>query len=361
MSGIRAVRALLIAGPTASGKSAVALALAQKFGATIVNANSMQVYRDLRILTARPSPTRNAACPAPAVRRNRRRGQFFGRPLARGRAQGAGGSLDAADLRRRHRPLFQGADRGTVRDSARARTDTRKPPRRCGRCFQRSVARASRRRRSRDRGAASPERSPARFTRARSRRRDGTAARRISGRPRPPPPLGAEANGAACSSRPTGRFSMSASRPVSRSCCSEARSQRSRRSRTASSIRPACHARAWRPASHRASRGAAFARRGGGAVDRRHQTLRQAPVHLGAPSDAGFSLDRSKRGGDPGAGSDQRLGVTSFPTKWGRRTSSVCRSHVGRPQAAQSLIGLSNPFRLYSRAGRSPSSFGARS
>src|SRR5579871_4803728 len=47
-------RALLIAGPTASGKSAAALALAEEFGATIVNADSMQVYADLRILTARP-------------------------------------------------------------------------------------------------------------------------------------------------------------------------------------------------------------------------------------------------------------------------------------------------------------------
>jgi len=48
-------RALLIAGPTASGKSAVALKLAERFGATIVNADSMQVYADLRVLTARPS------------------------------------------------------------------------------------------------------------------------------------------------------------------------------------------------------------------------------------------------------------------------------------------------------------------
>jgi tRNA dimethylallyltransferase len=48
--------AILIAGPTASGKSALALALAEKLGATIVNADSMQVYRDLRIITARPSP-----------------------------------------------------------------------------------------------------------------------------------------------------------------------------------------------------------------------------------------------------------------------------------------------------------------
>jgi tRNA dimethylallyltransferase len=45
----------LIAGPTASGKSALALALAERFGAEIVNADSMQVYRDLRIITARPS------------------------------------------------------------------------------------------------------------------------------------------------------------------------------------------------------------------------------------------------------------------------------------------------------------------
>jgi tRNA dimethylallyltransferase len=50
------VRAVLIAGPTASGKSALALRLAEKLGSTIVNADSMQVYRDLRVLTARPSP-----------------------------------------------------------------------------------------------------------------------------------------------------------------------------------------------------------------------------------------------------------------------------------------------------------------
>lgn len=47
--------AVLIAGPTASGKSAAALALAERLGGTIVNADSMQVYRELRVLTARPS------------------------------------------------------------------------------------------------------------------------------------------------------------------------------------------------------------------------------------------------------------------------------------------------------------------
>ncbi len=47
---------MLIAGPTASGKSALALALAERIGGTVVNADSMQVYRDLRVITARPSP-----------------------------------------------------------------------------------------------------------------------------------------------------------------------------------------------------------------------------------------------------------------------------------------------------------------
>ena len=46
---------ILIAGPTASGKSALALAVAEKLGGTIINADSMQVYRDLRIITARPT------------------------------------------------------------------------------------------------------------------------------------------------------------------------------------------------------------------------------------------------------------------------------------------------------------------
>ena len=44
---------ILIAGPTASGKSALALKLAERRGGTIINADSMQVYRDLRIITAR--------------------------------------------------------------------------------------------------------------------------------------------------------------------------------------------------------------------------------------------------------------------------------------------------------------------
>ena len=55
--------AVLIAGPTASGKSALALSLAERLGGMIVNADSMQVYRDLRIITARPSPEDEARAP----------------------------------------------------------------------------------------------------------------------------------------------------------------------------------------------------------------------------------------------------------------------------------------------------------
>src|SRR5438477_9830032 len=57
------VRAVLIAGPTASGKSALALALAEALGGTIINADSMQVYRDLRIITARPTREEEARVP----------------------------------------------------------------------------------------------------------------------------------------------------------------------------------------------------------------------------------------------------------------------------------------------------------
>ena len=57
------MKVVLIAGPTASGKSALALALAQRMDGVIVNADSMQVYRDLRVLTARPGPEDEARLP----------------------------------------------------------------------------------------------------------------------------------------------------------------------------------------------------------------------------------------------------------------------------------------------------------
>ena len=56
-------RALIVAGPTCSGKSALALAIAERLGGAIINADSMQVYRELRIVTARPSAEDEARAP----------------------------------------------------------------------------------------------------------------------------------------------------------------------------------------------------------------------------------------------------------------------------------------------------------
>jgi tRNA dimethylallyltransferase len=56
-------KAVLIAGPTASGKSALALELALATDGVVINADSMQVYRDLRIITARPTAADEALVP----------------------------------------------------------------------------------------------------------------------------------------------------------------------------------------------------------------------------------------------------------------------------------------------------------
>ncbi|MBV9538037.1 MAG: tRNA (adenosine(37)-N6)-dimethylallyltransferase MiaA [Acidisphaera sp.] len=55
--------ALLIAGPTCSGKSALAMALAETCGGLVINADAMQVYRELRVLTARPTEADEARVP----------------------------------------------------------------------------------------------------------------------------------------------------------------------------------------------------------------------------------------------------------------------------------------------------------
>jgi tRNA dimethylallyltransferase len=63
VEGNGGTKAVLIAGPTASGKSALALALAEVTGGVVINTDSMQVYRDLRIITARPTPDDEARVP----------------------------------------------------------------------------------------------------------------------------------------------------------------------------------------------------------------------------------------------------------------------------------------------------------
>lgn len=57
------MRPILIAGPTASGKSGLASRLAEHLGGVVINADAMQVYRELRILTARPAPEEEARVP----------------------------------------------------------------------------------------------------------------------------------------------------------------------------------------------------------------------------------------------------------------------------------------------------------
>lgn len=54
---------VVIAGPTASGKSAAALTLAEREGGVVINADASQVYADLRVLTARPSAQEEARAP----------------------------------------------------------------------------------------------------------------------------------------------------------------------------------------------------------------------------------------------------------------------------------------------------------
>jgi tRNA dimethylallyltransferase len=56
-------RVVLIAGPTASGKSALALAVAERLGGIVINTDSMQVYRDLEIITARPGAAEAGRAP----------------------------------------------------------------------------------------------------------------------------------------------------------------------------------------------------------------------------------------------------------------------------------------------------------
>lgn len=55
--------ALIVAGPTASGKSLLALHLAERLGGAVINADSMQTYHELRVLTARPTPEDEARAP----------------------------------------------------------------------------------------------------------------------------------------------------------------------------------------------------------------------------------------------------------------------------------------------------------
>jgi tRNA dimethylallyltransferase len=63
VNSVNSVSPIFLAGPTAVGKSEIALALAEKIGGEIISADSMQVYRGLDIGTAKPSPAERARVP----------------------------------------------------------------------------------------------------------------------------------------------------------------------------------------------------------------------------------------------------------------------------------------------------------
>ena len=63
IQSIETSRPVLIAGPTASGKSELAMRIAERLGGPVVNADALQVYADWRVLTARPTPEDEAALP----------------------------------------------------------------------------------------------------------------------------------------------------------------------------------------------------------------------------------------------------------------------------------------------------------
>ena len=156
--------ATLIAGPTASGKSALATRLAGEQGALVVNADSMQVYTELRILTARPTETDEAATPH----------RLYGfRPASEPYSvaawladiapliAAARDGRSAARHRRRDRPLFQGASGRSISGSRDPGGDTRPLARGSGGERQRRASRHTCRERPRHGRAARAVRSAA--------------------------------------------------------------------------------------------------------------------------------------------------------------------------------------------------------
>ena len=147
------MRPILIAGPTASGKSGLALRLAEQLGGVVINADCMQVYRELRVLTARPGPEEEARVPhalygfVPGAE-SYSAGRYaadVARVLEDARAR-----RPPPDHRRRHRPLLQGADRGSVAHSGRSPTTCapigaarppRRAPRTCTACSPSAIRR----------------------------------------------------------------------------------------------------------------------------------------------------------------------------------------------------------------------------
>ena len=119
---------IFIAGPTAVGKSEIALALAEQLGGEIISVDSMQVYRGLDIGTAKPSPADRARVPHHLIDICDLTEAFDAAQFIRLRAIGGCGNPVArsrAGFLRRHGALFQGVferpRRSAVRESRTAR------------------------------------------------------------------------------------------------------------------------------------------------------------------------------------------------------------------------------------------------
>ena len=117
MSETGGIRAVLICGPTASGKSAFALELAKESGGAVINADSMQVYADLRVITNRPTPEEEAAAPHRLYGFRPAREPYSRRFVACRHKRSAGRGLAArlaAGYCGRDGAIFQSAHRGLV-------------------------------------------------------------------------------------------------------------------------------------------------------------------------------------------------------------------------------------------------------
>ena len=178
-------KAVLIAGPTASGKSALALELAQKTGGVVINTDSMQVYRDLRIITARPTLEEEARVPHRLYGHVDAAVNFSAGAWVSDAAASAGGGARAkaaADLHRRLRPVLQGADARPVGGAADPGRGARRRPRAARARRRRGAACRTRAARSSVRRTPEAARPHPHRARARSGRGDRPLAARLASR-----------------------------------------------------------------------------------------------------------------------------------------------------------------------------------
>ena len=180
--------ALIVAGPTASGKSALALAIAERLGGTIINTDSMQVYRELRVLTARPDPEEEARVPHRlyGIRPAAEAGSVaWWRDQALSAMAGSTGRRPAAHPDRRIRHVLRRADRWTGRDPRSRPGCARRSPPSAGRTRSERAACQPGPCRSRHRRPPEARRQPAHRPRMGSLARHWRRPCRLAEPPRP--------------------------------------------------------------------------------------------------------------------------------------------------------------------------------